>query len=248
MRVWDVPAGYLNRGSLLGEHREIHGIASILANGKRGYSRHPETLRWVRCEHGLVQRHLQLVAEMRLRGYRHESPMVLDVAARRWPNVFVTAPADQFALLRAKYRGLQNGRIRLPRATQELWRQHKYSVMARDPELYRTLGRRVSRLRQMTGFRELTAELVAILRTPPTVRRAFNAIEHMWGHVSRYAVAGERRSAPAEPWLLLHRTQQLATEVKEAFVCESTALSELAIYLTASGSERLSRDRRLGAG
>jgi hypothetical protein len=52
MRVWDVAAGYLNRGSLLGEHREIHGIAAILSHGMRGYSRHPETLRWTRCEHG----------------------------------------------------------------------------------------------------------------------------------------------------------------------------------------------------
>ena len=34
MRIWDVPAGYLNRQSLLGEHRELHGIYSILTNGK----------------------------------------------------------------------------------------------------------------------------------------------------------------------------------------------------------------------
>ena len=105
MRVWDVAPGYLNRGSLLSEHREIHGIAPILAHGKRGYSRHPETLRWTRCEHELVQRHLLLVAEMRLRGYRHTSPMALRVSARRWPRAFVTEPADQFVLLGAKYRG-----------------------------------------------------------------------------------------------------------------------------------------------
>lgn len=235
MRVWDVAAGYLNRGSLLGEHREIHGIAAILADGKRGYSRHPETLRWKSCEHGLLQRHLLLVAEMRLRGYRHQSPMALRVPSRRWPKAFVTDPADQFALLRAKYQGREAGRIQLPRTTQQLWRQHKYSVMARDPELYRSLGRRVARLRQMEGFRELTAELVAILRSPPTLRRAVNAVEHMWGHVSRHATPGERRSTSADPWLLLQRTQQLATQVKEPFICGSTALSELAAYLEASG-------------
>lgn len=246
MRVWDVAAGYLNRGSLLGEHREIHGIAAILAHGKRGYSRHPETVRWQRCEHGLVQRHLLLVAEMRLRGYCHDSPMALRVKARRWPNVFVTEPADQFVLLRAKYHGVENGRIELPRSAQELWSQHKYSVMARDPELYRSVGRRVSRLRGMSGFRELSAELVSILRTPPPYRRAVNAIEHMWGHVSRNASRGERRTTSMDPWLLLQRTQELATQLNEPFIRESTALSELAVYLDASGLERLSRGRRPG--
>ena len=234
MRVWDVAPGYLNRGSLLGEHREIHGIAAILAHGKRGYSRHPETLRWQRCEHGLLQRHLLLVAEMRLRGYRHHSPMALRVAARRWPNAFVTEPADQFSLLRSKYHRLESGRIGLPRSTQELWSQHKYSVMARDTELYRNLGRRVSRLRRMSGFRELSAELVAILRNPPSFRRAVNAVEHMWGHVSRHASRGERRTT-VDPWQLLQRTQELARRVNEPFICGSTALSELAVCLDASG-------------
>ena len=235
MRVWDVAAGYLNRGSLLGEHREIHGIAAILSHGMRGYSRHPETLRWTRCEHGLLQRHLLLVAEMRLRGYRHESPMALHAAARCWPRTFVTAPADQFGLLRTKYRGLQNGRIQLPRTSQELWSQHKYSVMARDPELYRTLGRRVAKLRQMAGFRELSMELVAILRSPPSVRRAVNAVEHMWGHVSRHVPPAERRLASADAWLLLQKTQQVSMQVQEPFVCGSTALSELAVYLEVNG-------------
>ena len=44
MRIWDVPAGYLNRQSLLGEHREL-GIYSILTNGGQA-GRHPEIPRW----------------------------------------------------------------------------------------------------------------------------------------------------------------------------------------------------------
>nr|WP_320015958.1 pyrimidine dimer DNA glycosylase/endonuclease V [uncultured Desulfobacter sp.] len=37
MRIWDLHPGYLNRRSLLGEHRELHGMASIIVNGKKGY-------------------------------------------------------------------------------------------------------------------------------------------------------------------------------------------------------------------
>jgi len=50
MRVWDINPGYLNRQSLLGEHRELHGIISIIVNKKKGYANHPETVRWVGYE------------------------------------------------------------------------------------------------------------------------------------------------------------------------------------------------------
>jgi hypothetical protein len=75
MRVWDVPASELCRKHLLGEHRELHGLWNILLLGKKGYSRHPETLRWDGKLGALRIRHQELVAEMRRRGYRHNSPL-----------------------------------------------------------------------------------------------------------------------------------------------------------------------------
>lgn len=77
MRIWDIDPGYLNRQSLLGEHRELHGIVSIIRHNKKGYSRHPETLR--RLGHGwaLKHRHRLLVAEMQLRGYVDRTPVLL---------------------------------------------------------------------------------------------------------------------------------------------------------------------------
>ena len=68
MRIWDLNPGYLNRQSLLGEHRELHGIVSILVNKKKGYAKHPETLRWVKHGWALTMRHNLLAAEMSLRG------------------------------------------------------------------------------------------------------------------------------------------------------------------------------------
>ena len=67
MRIWDIDAGFLNDQSLLGEHRELHGIHSIITNHKSGYSRHPETLRWVSHLPALEVRHGLLVEEMLLR-------------------------------------------------------------------------------------------------------------------------------------------------------------------------------------
>src|SRR6185369_3530444 len=152
MRVWDVAAGYLNRQSLLAEHRELHGLRSILLHGKRGYSRHPETLRWAGCLSGLAQRHESLAAEMELRGYIHRTP-VEEVAVRpRWSKSYITQPVEQFALLKTKYDGKPMGRIRFPRTAQDIWAHHKYSVMARGTEAYRMMGRRVSMMRQDANF------------------------------------------------------------------------------------------------
>jgi hypothetical protein len=74
VRVWDVNPGYLNRQSLLGEHRELHAIVSIIKNNKKGYSRHPETLRWKNFGWALSQRHRLLAAEMNLEATWTELP------------------------------------------------------------------------------------------------------------------------------------------------------------------------------
>jgi Pyrimidine dimer DNA glycosylase len=92
MRVWDVNPGYLNQQSLLGEHREIHAIVSILTDGMRGYARHPETRRWAKALWALKTRHDLVVSEMELRGYHHRSP-VLASRAQGWPEAFIDTTA-----------------------------------------------------------------------------------------------------------------------------------------------------------
>jgi len=75
MRIWDLDPALLCDRHLLGEHRELHGVWSILTSGKRGYSRHPETLRWSGRLAALYARHEAEVAEMHRRGFRHASPL-----------------------------------------------------------------------------------------------------------------------------------------------------------------------------
>jgi len=230
VRVWDVAAGYLSRQSLLGEHRELHGLRSILVHGKTGYSRHPETLRWVGCLSGLAQRHEMLAAEMAVRGYQDRTPVEEVVARPRWPSSFVNPPREQLELLRAKYVGRAGGRIPLPRTGQELWAQHKYSVMARDPETYRKMGRRVSGMRRGADFSALSEDVVMLLRESPSRARLVNALEHMWGHVSRMATRAEQAAAGRDPGNLLLVTRTIAFRTGEPYLITSTALSELAVF------------------
>jgi hypothetical protein len=75
MRIWDLEPALLCDRHLLGEHRELHAIWSIITTGKAGYSHHPETLRWRGRLAALHARHDAQVAEMSRRGFRHASPL-----------------------------------------------------------------------------------------------------------------------------------------------------------------------------
>lgn len=103
MRVWDISPKRLCRNHLLGEHRELHAIWSVLVNGKKGYARHPETLRWKGKLRALYSRHEALVSEMAVRGYRHRSPLPKKQASGgACQEVFVDTPKRQLELLRSK--------------------------------------------------------------------------------------------------------------------------------------------------
>ncbi len=103
MRIWDVPPAELCRLHLLGEHRELHAIWSILVNDKKGYRHHPEVQRWVGKLAALYGRHAMLVEEMERRGYRHRSPLDSSLATgEHEQDCYVDMPAAQRRLLRDK--------------------------------------------------------------------------------------------------------------------------------------------------
>ena len=96
---------------LLGEHRELHAVWSILTTGKRGYARHPETLRWRGRLAALYARHDEQVQEMRRRGFqemrrrgfRHRSPLEAALATgdRRERELLDSIDAQRARLARA---------------------------------------------------------------------------------------------------------------------------------------------------
>ena len=53
----------------------MHAIWAILTLKKKGYSRHPETLRWKGKLKALSIRHDLLVKEFNRRGYNHNTPL-----------------------------------------------------------------------------------------------------------------------------------------------------------------------------
>ena len=98
MRIWDVPPKKLCRAHLLGEHRELHAIWSVIVNGKKGYAHH-----WKGKLKALYGRHQALVIEMSSRGYQHRSLLAMREAtgsAKQTANV--DRPRKQIVILRRK--------------------------------------------------------------------------------------------------------------------------------------------------
>src|SRR5690349_19803077 len=105
MRVWDIHPKHLCRKHLLAEHRELHGLWNILTKhgGTGGYSRHPETVRWVDKTKALYNRHEELVKELIRRGYNHATTLDKKLAkGRNAQNVFIDTVAEQKNILKNK--------------------------------------------------------------------------------------------------------------------------------------------------
>lgn len=103
MRIWDIEPSKLCRNHLLGEHRELHAIWSIITKNKKGYSLHPETLRWHGKLKALYLRHEKLSKEMKNRGYNHLSPLDKKLACgKSKQNIFIDQPDRQKQILKKK--------------------------------------------------------------------------------------------------------------------------------------------------
>jgi len=103
MRIWDLPPDILCRNHLLGEHRELHATWSILTNNKKGYSKHPEVIRWKGKLKALYNRHEKLVSEMKNRGYNHYSPLDKNLAVgEETQNIFINTIKEQKRIIKKK--------------------------------------------------------------------------------------------------------------------------------------------------
>ncbi|MDJ0835642.1 MAG: DUF1722 domain-containing protein [Acidobacteriota bacterium] len=225
MRIWDIDPGYLNNGSLLAEHRELHALLRVAEHG-RGPADHPEFKRWQHNLPALACRHGLLVAEMELRGYGHRSPVPQNAGDMEWPENYLTEPAEQYNELARRYLTREPGRIPFPKRATDMWAAHKYSVMARDPGRGRQLGRDLAEGR--IDEPACARLLVSLMRRPPHAGRLRDALLHMWGYVS------DRRGDDHENLdnrALLTAIRRRAAERNIIYLLQATALGELAAWL-----------------
>ncbi len=245
MRVWDVHPGYLDRGGLLGQHVEIHAIRSVLA-GAGGYTHHPEVLRWTDHFAALEIAHDVTVQEMRLRGFRHRSPLaaVPEPGSPGYPPSLIP-PTDQLDRIRKKLSGRAAvGRIPVPDRGTAFWAQHKYSVMARGYRRYRELSSAMSGYGDphITDSGELVGAVLCALRRPVLPGAMRNTLDHIWGHLKEEADPTERADYEAArdrgaTVRALVKLFEMAEKYEERYLLHSTVFAPGPLPAATAGTD-----------
>lgn len=159
--VWDLNPGYLPTRLLLTEHRAIHARLAFLARRQTA-----EELSSNQPGRFLCRRHGLIISELNLRGVEYTGPVSLSGRRDAARPADISA-ARQFFVLRRALLDEETGRIPLPHSSQELWEQHRFSVMARDPEYYRGIGVHLERQGGAKLFETLSADFALLLVEQP---------------------------------------------------------------------------------
>lgn len=101
--MWDLTPVILCDKHLLGMHSEIHAIWNIITQTKRGYSRHPEVIRWQGRLKALKYYHDRVTSEMQIRKFKHNSPLNEDLAlGSNTQEIFIDTVPEQLEILKKK--------------------------------------------------------------------------------------------------------------------------------------------------
>ena len=231
--VLDIHPGYLGNQELIQETNLLLSLLSEAPLSKGGRAEDYRRLRRAEHKQGACKRYLWLLAELKFRGVKQEfpEPLFYETGQHTVLPESVNTPAKQFEF-RKKTPTLENDfRIPLPKNHQQLWAQHKYSILARDVKLYRALGPKVALMKTSDEFSNLANQLTLLLRSRPDTGGIRNALLHMWGYVSD----GTGPKPGISRWSLQELNQEIQARVAsigETYLLHSTALTELQTWLT----------------
>lgn len=217
--VYDIDPGFLDDGRLAAQMRLLVGLVTTASQPN------PEhfPLSWSGHEDALALRLNHLIAEMRLRGLATPEPVALSGESILWPAL----DRERLQAQREEIAAGPPGRIRLPRNDHELWASYKYAVLARNQRSYSRFGQRVAA--RTLPYDALWLSLIGASQVPPREGGLRNALQHMWGYVSRYSSLDPQAGSLAQ---LLREVQALAAAHQVSYLLNSTALGELAVWIT----------------
>jgi uncharacterized protein YbgA (DUF1722 family) len=219
--LWDIDAGYLTPTQL---NEQLQYLGEVLKEtAAAGSSKLPA--RWRGYRDALVVRYNQLMAEQALRQSGPPTFLAHPEDALLWPVNFEESPNAQLATLRDFNTRGQRGRIGAPNSEHELWAHYKYSMLARNQEVYRHFGQLVAT--RAIQREELALDLVNSTRVMPTLGGLRNAVFHMWGYVSAHSAHNPNQ---CDLHTLMREVQQLAQAHKVTYLLNSTALGDLAYW------------------
>ena len=225
MKIWDCYPAYLNQNQLIAEHRELHGLMQLIETGGGEQSNmDPHVANWLQAPQALAWRHALLVEEMRLHQVDHKSPMDYDRKTTVWPviskEMSLSMQYDQLKALS------HDARLVIPTETETLIRQNAFSIMARDPGLYKYLQSESHHGR--LALPELFREVTLVVRKPVSKEVYERVIATMWRYCQKAPEAFTFSSSHDRPSRRIRAIQYLAGKYRWPELWQSTALTDLA--------------------
>lgn len=221
--LFEVDAGLLDDKLLAEQMRLLVGLVG--QDRTAGVSSRVPPL-WQGHEDALALRLNQMISEMTLRGKATPGAVAITSESLLWPALDPRALVAQLEVIRDRAEAGKLGRIRLPRNDHELWATYKYSVLARNTRAYQNFGQRVAS--RSVPVEMLWASMINTTRVAPSPGGIRNALQPMWGYVSGHATVNPQTDDLAG---LANHIQTLAAEHQVSYLLNSTALSELRVWL-----------------
>lgn len=216
--IYDLDPGFLDDNRLAAQMRLLVGLVTAKAQPQAEHFPHD----WVGHEDALALRLNHIIGELKLRGIATPEPVELTQDSIVWPVLDSARLAQQLRELGSG----PAGRIRLPRNDHELWASYKYAVLARNQRSYSRIGQRVTA--RALPYDQLWLTMISATHVPPGEAGLRNALQHMWGYVSKYSSLNPQ-SCSLE--VLLQEVQERAAAHEVSYLLNSTALGEFSAWL-----------------
>ncbi len=221
--AWIISPAYFRNEDLIKEYQQL------IANSDSEFS---QNFTWE-----YHYRVLTLEAEIKLRNLiQIESLNLASInqlanQATQYSQKFISESYLQFKILKQNYNDQTSRRIATPRNTRELWMQHKYSIMARNVNLYKEIGRFVAQNNSYEHFPKLYLTLVNELRKKPKRNSILNVLQHLWGYISNFSNIPKNQIHQLDLHSFLIEIQKCVQLAQQKYLTNQIALSELEIWI-----------------
>ncbi len=223
--IWNISPMYFSDNDLTDEYRKLNTLLMEDAESKN-FSKF-----YLDNRDQLYYRLSSISAELMLREIKHPKINASFKLSTLNSPKYDISPYEQLMILANKYSFKTQGRASLPKNAQELWAQHKYSVMARDVNLYRNIGRSLAGDKSEERYKELAKILCDELCKKPKEGSILNALQHMWGYVSNFSSIKKTEVKNLSLIELLYEIASLVKQSNQKYLLSQTALSELEIWI-----------------
>ncbi len=224
--IWNISPAYFSDEDLL---CEIDRLKYFLENFDNDTLKNDKDFQfYYKNSWELKYRIKSIAAELTLRGISTVDLQHIVISNSFESISYEIEPFKQFEMLKSRYKNRNLARVLVPKNAQQLWANHKYSIMARDVNLYRAIGKSVASNNDMKNFKNLSKVFIEKLRQKPKAGGITNTLHHMWGYISNILSLNINELSSKE---LFYEILKCVMKSNQNYLIKQTAISELELWI-----------------